>query len=242
MFLCHHQLCPVVKRIGIQFLSRLQPKQHLLERPEWVQLLCAGVCLSSQLKACHNELQLTFYNCNICWTLAAVTFLSSLRSFPPTDSSAFSIFPPDLQASSPVQLALADSLAAHHRPRQRINSVDWVWETSCLPANLIVNVRHTALFALRLSHVPPSPKWQYNFCNELMVLCYKSLAVMMLKQLLPDQILMIELRRELHVGLILRCHSLIQLHLVKINISPSISFRRESTSCNYSDVSDSKIH
>lgn len=74
-----------------------------------------------------------------------MTFLSSLGSFRPTDSSAF-FFPHRRPASSRAQLASVDSLAARRSPRQRINIVDEVWETSCLPANLIVNVRHVASF------------------------------------------------------------------------------------------------
>lgn len=95
---------------------------------------------------------------NYKWPFIAATSAGRLLLWPsshpwapslPLIHQLFPFVPRHPRASSPAQLALADSLVAHHSPRQRINSVDSVWETSHLPANLIVSVRH-ALFPLWL--------------------------------------------------------------------------------------------
>ena len=197
----------------------------------FVQLSCSTLL--------SNELQMTFYSHNICWPLAAVTSLSSLHSVPPTVFQLFPFSPSRLELpASRIFLWLIYSFIRFSWRLVIVEDRRRTLSTRCeKQADFLLISRSTR--GTFLSRVPPSPKWWFDFCNELMALCSQSRAV---TTAAPIRYWWLNCVENPPRWFMIVMSSLIQLHRVKINIFLSVSFRRESNSCNYSGVSDSKIH
>lgn len=159
----------------------LRKRTPTVEGAVWIRLICTGLGPAPQLNALPDELQLTFSSCNICWALAAVTSLSSLRSFPPTVWSAVSVFspPPPPASGLPAPCRSPRPVLWRWTGGKRC----WLGSRTTLVSCWFVRQHEAACASpsvTSLSRVSPSTKWHRGSCNELMVLCRESFALMML--------------------------------------------------------------